>query len=103
MYATAGETLELVVRAVDVDPFEKATIYFTGLQPDPVTNAMPAGVGFPEVLPFKYGCGETPYVDCDEEVNVLVKYLHTHARAYTRACMYVLMIDTCTYITGEAQ
>ena len=73
VYATAGETLELVVRAVDVDPFETATIYFTGLQPDPVTNAMPAGVGFPEALPFKYGCGETPYVDCDEEVSVRVK------------------------------
>jgi hypothetical protein len=66
IYATAGDVLNLVVRAFDPDPFEKVVIYFYHLKPDPSVVLLPAGVDYPKVLPPKYGCGDEHYSQCNE-------------------------------------
>jgi len=65
--------LELPVRAVDEDTFETSLIYFTGLQPDPSVVDLPAGVGYPVAMPLKYGCNNTHYSECDEQVRTRCK------------------------------
>jgi len=66
VYATAGDVMELVVRAFDPEPFETCVIYFENLQPDASLVSLPAGVDYPKVLPPKYGCGDKHYSECDE-------------------------------------
>ena len=65
----AGDILELVVRALDVDRFEKSVIYFSGLNPSSDVVPLPAGVDYPKYLPLKYGCGNIHYSECNEAVE----------------------------------
>ena len=85
----AGEVLELPVRAVDEDTFETSLIYFTGLQPDPSVVDLPAGVGYPVAMPLKYGCNNTHYSECDEQVRTRVKSLAFTRRVSTNLTRFL--------------
>jgi len=109
IYATAGDILELAVRAVDVDPFERSLVYMTGLQPDQSLVLLPAGVNFPKAMALKYGCGDTHYTKCDEAAERAKRLAAGHATPVTNDVQALLRWDlgamglfTCVPVESSA-